>query len=822
MKSKTVNLYLSALAGALLLTACGGGGGGDVSSTGAPAVSAGGSIGGVVTKGIVANAIVTAYCGNSEATADQLAAGVSDAAGRYSLSWTTACAKPIKLVVTAGPTTTMADEATGTNVTPPAGFKLSALVADPDTTAIKNITPLTDMAAAIAGTSATLSKEAVSNAETAIINTVLGGDIGAYQATPLAPTAAVMASASADENKLATLLTAISAFAQDDAICKLQATLGEQIKCATDTFAAQAKATVTGVSDTGYTVATTLPASTPATMLANTLTKIQAESASGTTSGIITATGPQALSSSITSGSSGSVALLMSAQASVLAAANSGGFVPVAATYGIQAARDLFDSLKNDLLALSDGTSTATVTGAGFLDQKFSAMEADWTNTTNLGVSGFSKNLDALKRAVELSRGPFPISLAPLAANTVYPFGEIALVTDSTGAPDRYLRSFTDGMNCYVRFSEVGLGKAGCYYGYGQPNVPLTPPFTGYHHAVEVTESTTASGTYSWRDYLASRTYTATLYSNPSFYLINGNGKYVRTADPAVVTSTERTGTVVAKWNSVGEISAATINGSIQPLVAGQDYSTLDISGEFGSIVGSAEVVSLSGAVTNVKGGVTTLSMAIGSGSQVVHTIPSFPGGPDHPISGKFIVQVKTTAFQYDGTFIANAYTATPPFGQFEPANGSFSGKISTLANGVPTEFLSGTLGATMGNLSTYDWSQPTSATNFLKETVTFSGKATNGGNTYELTAIADGSTYGQGSITLNYSRAGSQMVSVTGTHTDATNTTVVSIKGTGDVNAVLTDGIGDVYTGTTKVGSITKNPSQLNFTDGTYLLLGI
>jgi hypothetical protein len=45
---------------------------------------------------------------------------------------------------------------------------------------------------------------------------------------------------------------------------------------------------------------------------------------------------------------------------------------------------------------------------------------------------------------------------------------------------------------------------------------------------------------------------------------------------------------------------------------------------------------------------------------------------------------------------------------------------------------------------------------------------------------------------------------------------------GTGDVNAVLTDGIGDVYTGTTPVGSVSKNPSQVNFTDGTYLLLGI
>jgi hypothetical protein len=30
------------------------------------------------------------------------------------------------------------------------------------------------------------------------------------------------------------------------------------------------------------------------------------------------------------------------------------------------------------------------------------------------------------------------------------------------------------------------------------------------------------------------------------------------------------------------------------------------------------------------------------------------------------------------------------------------------------------------------------------------------------------------------------------------------------------------VFTGTTKVGTVTRNPSQVNFTDGTYLLLGV
>lgn len=819
MKKRTVVLYLSALAGAILLTACGGGGG--VSSSpsagaAAPPAVGGGTVAGVAAKGILANAIVTAYCGNSEAIADQLATGVTDAAGKYSVTWTTACAKPVMLVVTAGATTTTADEATGANVTLPAGFKLRALVADPDIATIKNITPLTNMAAAVAGTSVTLSKVAASNAEAAIINTVLGGDIGAYQATPLSPTDAAMATASVDEKKLATLLTAVSVFAQDDttaAACgALTGGTGARIQCAIDALATQAAATVTAVSDAGYTVATSLPANTPAAMLAGTLAKITSNAASG----MVTASGPKALALTITADSSGSAVLLASAKASALAAANSGGIVAVASAHGVQAARDLFNSLKNDLQAVSNGSAT------GYLDQKMSAMATDWTSIANSSTSNFQETLDALRRATEMSWDAKTATwtITGNAPNTVYrvPNSDVALQTDSTGAPLRFLRSFDDGMNCLVQYANLTLGKAGCYFSSGQPNVALTSTtFTGQYHAVEVVEST-APGTYTWQDFMGSRTYSTELYSNPTFYLINGNGRNVA-ATAQVVTSTQQTGTAVMNWNSAGDITAATLKGNIQPLVTGQDYSTLDISGTISSISSTSKIHSLQGAVTNVKGTATTLTMTIDNGSQGVSTIATSPSTSSHSISLKFIVQIKTGAFQYDGTFIADAFTANT-IGRFKPTNGRFSGKISTLANGVATEFLNGTLGASIANMSAYNPGLPTSATNFLKQTATFGGKVTNGATVYELTFIADGSTYDQASVTLNYSRAGSQMFSVTGTTSPTANT--LTIHGTGGVNAVLADGIGDVFTGTTKVGSITQNPSQVNFTDGTYLLLGI
>ena len=137
-----------------------------------------------------------------------------------------------------------------------------------------------------------------------------------------------MATASADERKLATLLTAFSAFAQDGTTAAACGTspggTGAMIQCAIQAFEAQATATVTGVSDAGYTIATNVPANTPTTMLAGTLDKIVAETASGTPGGLITATGPQALASTITADSSGSAVLMASANVSVLAAAARG------------------------------------------------------------------------------------------------------------------------------------------------------------------------------------------------------------------------------------------------------------------------------------------------------------------------------------------------------------------------------------------------------------------------------------------------------------------------------------------------------------------
>lgn len=813
MKTNTIVLRLSVLASAIaLVAACGGGGGGG----GTPAAT-GGAISGVAAKGFLKKAKVTAYCGNSELAADLLITGVTGTAGEYSLTWTTTCTKPLLLVVELGTGTTMTDEATGTDVTPPTGFKLRALVADPSTTKIKHITPFTDMAVAIAGTSATLTKTAVSNAERAIVNTVLGGDIGAYDAEPLAPTVVAMATASVDEKKLATLLTAISAFAQDDATCKLNTTDGDKIKCATDAFAAQAMATVTAVSDTGYTVATTVPTDTPASMLAATLTKI--------TNGTITGVTATDLSPDITSDTSGSATLLTAAEDKVTtAAASAGGTVTVDAgsASGIQAASDLFNSLKTDLLALSNGN------GDGYLDQKLSAAQTDWSTNGQASAKSFLDYMTAINRATNMANEAKTATwtvTGTLVADAAYPVPntDVILETDSTNTAVRFLRSHSDGMNCYVLVSEKTLGKAACYYSTGQaPSGVTAGTYTGYYHALEVTESTAVSGAYTWQDYTASRTFTTQPYAQPNAMLagsvyLAGDANNVPAA-AAPVAGTKLTGTATLTRDATsGKVTAVTLKGDIQPLAAGQDKSTVDITAALTS-TSTTQTVGLTGTLANFKGGAPTLTMSMATGSQIVGALATATAN-DHATSVNFVTQIKTTGFQYDGTLAMDTFVAEKGNGNYQPTNASFTGKISTLANGTPTEFMSGTLGVKIANMADFDSTKATSATNFLKETASFTGKVTNGATIYALTFIADGSTYGQKGVTLNYTRSGTQMVSVTGTTTDTR--TELTISGTGNVNISLIDAIGDVKIGTTKVGSITTK-NRVDFTDGTYLLFGV
>lgn len=202
-------LYIASI---LTLTGCGGGGTAG-SPTGGGAAT---SLSGIASKGPIANATVTAYCGPA-ASGNKLGTATTISDGSYSLSYTGSCATPVELVMTPTNSSTMYNEVTGTNDPVPAGFSMSAYVANPTNTITASITPFTDMAAKVLDTAngrgTTPTSSSVGAAINAVVITALGGDSQLYSLNPMIPSSAI-SSGNVEEEKLATLLTAISSRVQ--------------------------------------------------------------------------------------------------------------------------------------------------------------------------------------------------------------------------------------------------------------------------------------------------------------------------------------------------------------------------------------------------------------------------------------------------------------------------------------------------------------------------------------------------------------------------------------------------------------------------------
>lgn len=214
------------LASSALLAACGGGSGaaGGVGAGGSGVTGASSTtISGVVSKGLVASASVTAYCGGQSGGSLFGSPATTDANGNYSISSTASCAQPIELVATSGSGTTEIDEASGGIIA--ATFTLKAYIGNVGTTNVQHITPLSDIAAALvdaqSGTSPT--SAAVQSAVNTVVENVLDGDSATFEATPMTPAKAI-ASNDQSAERLAALLTGISA--QANALASAHGTNG--------------------------------------------------------------------------------------------------------------------------------------------------------------------------------------------------------------------------------------------------------------------------------------------------------------------------------------------------------------------------------------------------------------------------------------------------------------------------------------------------------------------------------------------------------------------------------------------------------------------
>jgi hypothetical protein len=240
---KYSNLIPAAL-GVAVLAGCGGGGGG---STDASAGSGQGSVSvsGTAAKGLMANADVGAFAvaadGSVGTTA--LATTTTDASGHYALSFNATQDKPyvIKVSAKADGSTTHLDEVTNTSQALPAGFTMRALLVPTTAGAVTtsaSITPFSELAvAAAAKASGGITKANADQAASAVAQ-LLG-----FDPSKVAVKAASAAGSSEDEKKLAIMLTAVSKLADSGALGCATGAAGDKVKCVVDTLASAASST---------------------------------------------------------------------------------------------------------------------------------------------------------------------------------------------------------------------------------------------------------------------------------------------------------------------------------------------------------------------------------------------------------------------------------------------------------------------------------------------------------------------------------------------------------------------------------------------------
>jgi hypothetical protein len=215
----------------LALSACGGGGGSPSSDKSQGNGASGTTLSGVAAKGLLKQAIVTAYVINANGVKTLLDSVTTTDTGAYKLVGLPA-GEVIEIEVTADANTKMADEATGTDITPAPGFKLRAAKVLGAGTDTLQVTPYSEMAVAAAEPGLGLTKERVTGANASVVKYV-GVDV-----VNIVPT---FDAKNKPTNSAGLVLAAVARLAADGTVagCASTDTQAVKVKCVVDKLAAQ-------------------------------------------------------------------------------------------------------------------------------------------------------------------------------------------------------------------------------------------------------------------------------------------------------------------------------------------------------------------------------------------------------------------------------------------------------------------------------------------------------------------------------------------------------------------------------------------------------
>lgn len=799
--------------GALLLISLAGcGGGGNASSgssggTSTPPINTTSTLTGVAAKGLLIGANVNIYCGN--ASGASLWSGTTGVNGNYSASWAAACSQPLLVSLTTSSTTIMISDITGLSVPVPANFTLRAYVSAPSTTIAQNVTPFTDMAATItdklSGTSAPTASQ-VSNAISAIVNTVLNGQQAVYNATPVMPSQ-LTSSSPASAQELSALLTALMEQAN---------VLGgvDKLMTAINTQLAQ-EITISASGTVNYNNNIGTPANDPIALIQTGLTLAAHD---------VKVTNPI-------------VQTLVTSTSLVGNNCTTSGCVVTGVTDPIPAATALLNSVRTELTT-DFSTLGANTNKTGFLQTQFAAMQQDANNiTTSSSLFLESKSsvqatlnmlrlLNTINNIAATSGLPGPMMYD--STNTIFnvsntdpnlgiffsstqPFNNA--IDPFTGQAATIYVSYNYGYACYVASDAMNAIWCAIDTNYnGNPNFTeysSSNPSGYLSYVVRVvantlpTASQSITSSFTWSDFLWETTMPTTIPAGGTLPTgMTGTGNFTLTA--------------------ANSIPAISFKGKVFPMLSSADATSINASIATTS-TSTGQTQTVSGSAVTTSNGSPVLTIAIASGSQATRDTSG------SLMTYNFGLIASTPLYQYIGNLTVN-YSGLDA-SQTKQGISKALFTISASNIGASNPFFSGSLSAATSNWSKFNSTLPLSSTNYPQATATLTGTLVDGSNTVALTTSATtiGGTYGKdANLTITYNKNGSPVIAGSGTvKIDSSN------KVAAGTNAQFSSGptainlnyngtaiSGNVTNNTTVIGTINIGTNQVNFTDGTFISL--
>lgn len=822
-----VRLLTLALAAAGLLSACGGGGGGSGGGSDTPSSGSSNShvtLTGVASKGLMANADVKAHPVKSDGSVDLstvLASTVTDSSGHYTLTFDAVKDQPyvIRVSAKADGSTTHLDEVSGSSQPLPAGFAMRSLLvpaASSSVTVSASVTPFSEMAVAAAEKAGGVTK---ANADQAVstVTQLLGFNPIAVEPK----TVAASASGSADEQKLAVMLTAVSKLASTGGLgCDSAATGGDKTKCVVDALAASASTTsiklTSGSPGSTTDVSAALGGAVSAVLADPTVSTVVSPAT------LAAVTTNLACTSSCTAASSGTLAT------------------------AIPAAKALFTEIKSDWSALF---SRGDELGSGAVN-----VEAGKIKTAMNGVQVpaelLLKDLGAVLLGTDLfhayksgattvnRRGSGP---APADGGSGAAFGYKAIGCTVYNGTD------TSPATGVPATSAATAGSVGCSARYFitrsfafAPDGSSTTTVTQWRHGFTLLPQTDGSFNYTAR---ARRTVDVT--SCPA-----GGGACTTTTtvnaglpnDTAVYT-----GSLVPTLSG-GRISAFTVTGTVPGAfksgtnTLANDHHSWSFSGTTSSALdgvtdtSSSRTTSITGslvAYSDASTPVGTLQVKTGTLAESDAVVTA--GTKTDSVLSKVALDVlwTTSGAEAEGAFLADGMKVDRSGSSWAPSRVSFDGALRSISGGTATDVMAVNAVATSTGYAGYDSTQPDSASNFFTVTLTAKGTVSAPGRpalefTFGASKPTNASDVQAASFQYRSLVAGAPKMVIAGTATRGADNTIsytlseaaskLSIGWVGRPTARTKL----YYDGTTEIGTLDSSTKALTFVDGSLMSLDI